>query len=157
MADHLSEGKLKDGKRHGKWIIYYANGNKRQEGKYAAGKKEGQWIKYYKDGPKEAVSHYKNDVYTGKITSYWPDGEKRQTGQFNTYASKWSDGKKTGPWTYYAADGQTVWRVITYKNGSRSKADELPLGSCPNCNKVVESDEWEICLDCGADLIEYLG
>ncbi len=40
-----------------------------------------------------------------------------------------------------AEDGRAVWRVITYKNGSRTKDDELPLGFCPKC---------------GADLIEYL-
>jgi ABC-type ATPase with predicted acetyltransferase domain len=57
----------------------------------------------------------------------------------------------------YAEDGKTIWRVITYKNGSRAKDDELPLGTCPNCDKVVESPEWETCPKCGADLIEYLG
>jgi antitoxin component YwqK of YwqJK toxin-antitoxin module len=155
MAEHLSEGKLKDGKRHGKWIIYYANGNKRQEGKYAEGKKEGQWTSYYKDGRRATVSHYQDDVYTGKITYHWPDGKKKQTGQFNKYVGKWSDGKKTGRWTYYAEDGRTVWRVITYKNGSRTKDDELPLGSCPTCDMTVESETWEACPKCGADRIEY--
>ena len=157
MADHLSEGKLKDGKKHGMWTRYYANGNKREEGKYAKDQKEGSWVRYDKDGAKETVCHYKNDVYTGVIISHWPDGKKKQSGQFNTYAGKWTDGKKTGPWTFYAEDGKTIWRVITYKNGSRTKDDELPLGSCPDCDKVVESPEWETCPKCHADLIEYLG
>ena len=55
-----------------------------------------------------------------------------------------------------AEDGRAVWRVITYKNGSRTKNDELPLGSCPKCDMTVESETWEACPKCGADLIEYL-
>tara|TARA_Y100000758_G_C15832379_1_gene342461 strand:+ start:413 stop:586 length:174 start_codon:yes stop_codon:yes gene_type:complete len=55
-----------------------------------------------------------------------------------------------------AEDGRAVWRVINYKNGSRTKYDELPLGSCPKCDMTVESETWEACPKCGADLIEYL-
>ena len=156
MSDHLNEGKLKDGKKHGKWTRYYANGNKREEGKYAEGQKEGRWTRYHKDGSRAVVCHYENDIYTGEISAYWPDGTLKQTGQFNTYAGKWSDGKKTGPWTDYAEDGETVWRVITYKNGSRTKEDDMPLGSCPQCNHYVQSPEWEICPKCGSALIKHL-
>ena len=131
MPDHLNEGKLKDGKKHGKWT------------------------RYHKDGSRAVVCHM-NDIYTGEISAYWPDGTLKQTGQFNTYAGKWSDGKKTGHWTYYAEDGETVWRVITYKNGSRTKEDDMPLGSCPQCNHYVQSPEWEICPKCGTELIKHL-
>ena len=48
--------------------------------------------------PVRVVCHYENDIYTGEISAYWPEGTFKQTGQFNTYAGKWSDGKKTGPW-----------------------------------------------------------
>ena len=79
----------------------------------------------------------------------------RSAGQCNTYAGKWSDGKKTGSWTYYAEDGETVWRVITYKNGSRTKEADMLLGSCPQCNHYVQSPEWEICPKCGTELIKH--
>jgi hypothetical protein len=47
---------------------------------------------------------------------------------------KYLDGEKYGVRiTYYAHDGETIWRKITYKRGSRTQPDEIlgdrPVGS----------------------------
>ena len=48
MANSLTTGEMVDGKKHGCWVTYYANGFKRSEGSYIAGKKDGFWIQYHK-------------------------------------------------------------------------------------------------------------
>jgi len=88
MAEHLSEGKLKDGKRHGKWIIYYANGNKRQEGKYAEGKKEGQWTSYYKDGAEQPSAITRTTSTPAKSPTIGPTAKRSRPGSStNTWAN----------------------------------------------------------------------
>ena len=59
--------------------------------------------------------------------------------------------------TFYAEDGETIWCIITYKNGSRTKEDDRPLGRCRECDYCVQSPAWKICPECGTDLIRYLG
>ena len=39
MANSLTTGEMVDGKKHGYWVTYYANGHKRSEGAYIHGKK----------------------------------------------------------------------------------------------------------------------
>ena len=47
-----------------------------------------------------------------------------------------ADGRKEGVWLCYEEDGETIWRVITYKKGgSRAKPDEYPLGTCDVCGE----------------------
>ena len=41
MANSLTTGEIVDGKKHGYWVTYYANGNKRSEGAYIHGEKDG--------------------------------------------------------------------------------------------------------------------
>ncbi len=156
MTSHLEDGEYKDDKKHGPWVLYYADGGKRREGDYHMGEKTGRWIEYHKNGRKAAVNHYHNNQPTGTHTGYYENGNKKQSGQFNEWAGKWTDGKKTGVWIFYDTDGNTVWRRITYKNGSRCKKDEHLLGTCPACTKPVQSPSWERCPKCDAELIENL-
>ena len=156
MASHLEEGEYKDGKKHGYWVVYYADGGKRREGAYDMGQKEGRWIEYHRNGNRASVNNYHRGKPVGRHVAYHENGKKKQTGQFNELG-KGALGRKTGPWTFCDTDGETVWRVITYKNGCRTKKDEHPLGTCPVCDKPVQSPSWEKCPDCDAELIEYLG
>ena len=41
MAKSLTDGEIVNGKKHGYWVTYYANGFKRSEGGYIEGKKKG--------------------------------------------------------------------------------------------------------------------
>ncbi len=50
MANSRTTGEMVDGKKHGYWITYYANVQKRSEGNYIHGKKDGPWIHYHMNG-----------------------------------------------------------------------------------------------------------
>ena len=64
-----------------------------------------------------------------------------------------ADGRKEGVWLYYEEDGETVWRIITYKKGgSRAKPDEYPLGTCDVCGEGRRSTGGDTCPKCGAML-----
>ena len=153
MASHLEDVEYKNGKKHGPWVLYYADGGKRREGAFDIGKKMGKWIEYHRNGKPASINHYQENQLTGDHVAYYENGKWKQTGQFNEYRGKSTDGRKTGTWTFYATDGETVWRRITYKDGRRCREDEHPLGLCPDCDKPVESPAWEQCPRCDAELI----
>ena len=50
MASHLEDVEYKDGKKHGPWVLYYADGGKRREGAFDMGKKTGKWVEYHRNG-----------------------------------------------------------------------------------------------------------
>ena len=55
---------------------------------------------------------------TNSPATTWPTmktANKNRPGNSTNYRGKGSDGRKTGTWTFYATDGETVWRRITYK------------------------------------------
>ena len=60
MAKSLTDGETVDGKKHGYWVTYYANGFKRSEGRYIACKEEGLWIQYHKNGNKAIEATFRD-------------------------------------------------------------------------------------------------
>ena len=58
----------------GKWVNYYANGQKFTEGQYKDGLRVGEFVTYYPDGLKNAVYHYKAGEEEGMRTVYYPSG-----------------------------------------------------------------------------------
>ena len=136
MASHLEDVEYKNGKKHGPWVLYYADGGKRREGAFDMGKKTGKWIEYHRNGRPASVNHYQENKLTGDHVAYYENGNRKQAGQFNDYRGKSTDGRKKGTWTFYAIDGETVWRRITYKDGRRCREDEHPLGSVPGLRQA---------------------
>ena len=65
MASARDTGEMVDGKKHGYWVTYYANGNKRSEGNYIEGKKEGPWIQYHKNGNKASEACFRDGKNEG--------------------------------------------------------------------------------------------
>ena len=124
----MNDGEYLDGQKHGLWITYYANGNKRGEGSYDRGRKEGEWIQYWPNGSKKSVATFIEDRFTGLYMAYHDNGNRATQGYYNEHQTK------EGPWTFYETDGETVWRIVTYHHGSRSKPDELfrPAGHPPD-------------------------
>ena len=121
----MNEGEYLDDKKHGLWTTYYANGSKRTEGHYNRGKKEGVWIQYWPSGGKKSEGAFADDKFTGPHTVYHENGNIAHHGVYNVHVGRSSDGTKEGPWTYYEEDGKTVWRIITYHHGSRTKEDDI--------------------------------
>ena len=145
----VSDGETVNNRKEGLWITYYANENKRSEGSYKADVKEGKWIQYHQNGKKQSEGTFVDGVYAGKYISYHKNGKKNLEGLYYEYTGKSTDGKKVGEWKYFDTDGKTVWRVITYKRGARTKADDHPLGECVGCGKPRKSMVHDKCPSCG--------
>ena len=152
MSANIADGQIVDGKKEGYWITYFANGNKRSEGRYIAGKKEGRWVQYYQNGNKASKASFRNGLYEGFYTSYYGNGNRRYAGPYREHQGKSSDGRKEGVWNCYEEDGETIWRIITYKAGRRAKPDESPLGTCTTCGEGRRSTWRDACPHCGAEL-----
>ncbi len=152
-ANSLTTGETVDGKKHGYWITYYANGNKRSEGGYIHGKKDGPWITYHKNGNKASEASFRNNKYEGPCITYHENGNLRSSGAYPKHVGKSYDGKKEGPFYGYEEDGKTVWLIVTYKKGgSRAKPDEYPLGVCDICGEGRRLAWKDTCPKCGAEL-----
>ena len=70
----------KDGKQHGYWEEYHANGKLSSKGDYKDGKERGLFVEYYSNGDKLCKAYYSN----GDI---W-------------YKGKFKDGKQDGYWEF---------------------------------------------------------
>ncbi len=152
MSSHLSEGEMVDGKKEGDWITYYANGNKRSEGNYIAGKKQGLWIQYYKNENKANEAVFKNGKHEGLVVRWYENGNLEAKINYGKHRGNSYDGKKQGEAYYYETDGLMVWRIITYKGGSRTKPDEFPLGVCPTCGEGRRLSWKDSCPKCDGQL-----
>lgn len=121
----MEDGEIIDGKKEGRWVSYYANGNLQREGSYKNGKKDGLWIQYWPNGNKKSEATFVEGKYSGLYTSYHPNGKRCYQGRYNEFQGVPADGTKEGVWNDYADDGETVRRRITYHRGSRARPDEL--------------------------------
>ena len=100
------EGSFKDGKRVGKWVFYFDNGQLMMKGEYKDGKRVGKWINYFDNGQLRQKSEYKDGKAVGEWIHYWDNGQL-------WYKGVYKDGKKVGKWVYYKYHG-TIDEKITY-------------------------------------------
>lgn len=89
------EGPMVDGKRHGRWVERLADGGV-QEGSYVEGKRHGQWTVRRADG-----DVYQGPVVEGKKHGQWV--ERYADG--NVHEGPYADGKAHGQWVLRSADG----------------------------------------------------
>ncbi|HZO91781.1 MAG TPA: hypothetical protein VFB38_25920 [Chthonomonadaceae bacterium] len=122
----MRDGEYVDGKKHGLWVSYFANGNKMSEGTYRKGKKEGRWVQYWPNGNKKSEATFVDGKYTGYYVCYYENGNKQWEGYYNPIRGNSADGTKEGAWLTYDKETGEVSRRITYKRGSRAKPDEYP-------------------------------
>ena len=90
-----STGQMQQGKRHGQWVLRFADGGV-QEGPYVDGKEHGQWVIRYADG-----SVHEGPYVDGKRHGQWvlrdADGAVGE--------GPYVDGKRHGQWVFRFADG----------------------------------------------------
>lgn len=122
----MRNGEYVDGKKEGRWVSYFANGNKMSEGGYRSGQKEGVWVQYWPNGNKKSEATFVDGKYTGHYVCYYENGNKQWEGYYNPLRGNSADGTKEGVWLTYDKETGEVNRVITYKHGSRAKPDEYP-------------------------------
>ena len=68
------EGEKVNGKRHGMWKYYYANGFLWSEGEFWYGERKSYSIIYYNTGKKQMEGSYEKDLKVGKWKLWNPDG-----------------------------------------------------------------------------------
>ena len=116
-----------NGKKTGRWIMYYANGNVRSDGHFKAGKKHGPMTLYFPDGTVKSQGTFHEGLYTGKYTSYHENGAPFRTGLYNDIQGNSGDGRKEGVWRQYSPEGVIEWRV-TYRRGKITERIPYPEG-----------------------------
>jgi antitoxin component YwqK of YwqJK toxin-antitoxin module len=111
------------GKKRGKWITFYPNGNIHVEGTYMNDKKNGIFKTFDKDGDLISLEKYRDDqlvvdseesVILDLRNSYYPNGEIKSTGGY-------VDGKKEGTHRYYDNEGNIEGAEI-YHRGEKTAA-----------------------------------
>ena len=81
------QGKLKNGKKEGPWVVYHKNGQLSSKGTFKNGWKEGPWVTYYDNGQLETKGDYKNVRFEGPWVVYHDNGQLMSKGTYK-------DGKK---------------------------------------------------------------
>lgn len=66
----LQTGNIKNGKNHGKWIWFYADGAKKLEGSFDMGSREGLWLTFDKNGDTLNKGYYVKDQLEGPFIKY---------------------------------------------------------------------------------------
>ena len=148
----LTDGEMVDGKKHGYWVTYYANGHKRSEGNYIHGKKDGPWITYHKNETRQVKPPSAMNKYEGPCITYHENGNLRSTGSYPKHEGKSYDGKKEGPFYGYEEDGKTMWLIVTYKKGG-ARANPMSIRKvCGVCGEGRRLAWGDTCPKCGAEL-----
>ena len=85
----------------GKWITYYANGNKSHEIDYANGKYFGRFISYYSTGEICVIQRYDENGINGDDVGYFKSGKK-------AYEGKYLNGHQSGIWSWFDESGKII-------------------------------------------------
>jgi antitoxin component YwqK of YwqJK toxin-antitoxin module len=115
-------GKMKDGKKEGKWMVWYKNGQKEEEGTYKDGKRDGLYTEWYENGQKKKEGTSKDGERDGLWTWWYEDGQKRSEGPYKDgkpdglHVQWYENGKKRGEGTF--KDGKIISQKEWNEDGS---------------------------------------
>ena len=87
--------------KHGAWIAWYRNGNKKTEAQYDHDTPAGKFTWWYENGQKEAEGEYDAGKKTGVWTTWHANGLKESQGEFK-------DGTLASKWLHWDAEGKLV-------------------------------------------------
>lgn len=77
-----SQGEFIDGKRHGEWKWFHANGQVREIGTFIHGKETGTWTTYYANGQKKGEGEFVEGLREGKWTWWRENGNEWRTANY---------------------------------------------------------------------------
>lgn len=101
LAQYEQSGKSE---KHGKWTVWYENGQKKVEGTYEHDQPQGKFVWWHANGQKALEGEYAGSRKLG-IWTWWHDnGQKSIQGE---YAS----GTPQGPWTWWEQSGKVAQRA----------------------------------------------
>ncbi len=131
-----AEEQYKNNHPAGTWHEYYPDGKTpRLLAAYSpAGKLQGERLTYFENGQVQTRQLYENGIQTGLGQQYFASGKLWKEGTYvkgllaGPYrelredgtvaeAGQYKNGKTSGQWTYYKADGQSIDRQVTYRDG----------------------------------------
>lgn len=99
VKDKIIEYDVADGKKNGRFILKYSNGNIEIDGEIQENKNDGIWKYYYTDGTLESEGKFVNDLPEGQWLWYYNDGTIKEEGVFNK-------GNREGEWRNYNQQGR---------------------------------------------------
>ncbi len=122
------EGTYSNGKKEGKFNIYYPNGQLEQAGNYANDKKSGIWEYFYDDGSKRQILDFQyNEIL---IKEFWDEKGKKlvdagngewfdydSAERFMKTAGQVLNGRKNGTWKNTLPSRNITVNVEKYKEG----------------------------------------
>ncbi|MGQ1889590.1 tetratricopeptide repeat protein [Thermophagus sp. OGC60D27] len=96
----LARGAYSNGKRTGKWVFFYKNGNVSQESIFNDGQIVGKQTVYFPNETIKAVYHYNNEgLLDGLYEEYYKNGNIKSRGYYK-------DGQQDGAWDNYRPTGE---------------------------------------------------
>ncbi len=102
-GDLLVTGSYLDGKKHGLFTNFHANGNVESKEYFEEGVQQGQASYYYSDGTLKYEYSFKDDIQNGYYRSYYKNGQIMDEG--------WViDGQKQQLWISYFMDGSPHYK-----------------------------------------------
>jgi antitoxin component YwqK of YwqJK toxin-antitoxin module len=98
-SNMILEYQVVEGKKNGKFIVYYPDGTLAQSGYVIDNKNVGEWKYFYTNGELECKGKFINDAPQGEWVFYYPDGTLKSTGVFK-------EGQRHGLWFEYNDNGK---------------------------------------------------
>ena len=109
----IVSGRFERGRKHGKWLKYFKNGQLYQIDNYIDGIK-GSWEQYYDNGQLESKGSFnKNGYPDGLLEFYYKNGQLENKGS-------WKDGYPDGLQEYFNKNG-SLKKTETYIDGVKQK------------------------------------
>ena len=111
-------GRFLDGKRDGKWVQWYDNGQVEVQGEYYRGKKHGEWSLWYNNGKAKEQGTFS----FGKVDSlykYWFDNghlKEEQRYKKGSAHGRWTKWYKEDPTLKYVENGNWQYKDGVYKD-----------------------------------------
>jgi hypothetical protein len=107
--DSLEQWCVKGGFKHGPYMTWFENGNRKESGNYNEGKFDGLWTEWFENGGTHVSGFYKAGRKHGSWTTYFEVGNTRNKGDY-------LNGREVGIWTFYHLNGNRS-EEGTYVNG----------------------------------------
>ena len=101
INNKVIEYDVKDGYKHGEYILYFENGNKEIQGQLDSNRNVGKWIYYFRDGKIESEGNFYSDQPDGKWIWNYPNGKRKEEGEYR-------NGVRIGNWIQYDDSGNVT-------------------------------------------------
>jgi len=102
VEDKIIEYDVKNGYKHGDFILYFENGNIAMQGQLDSNRNIGKWSYYFPDGKLESEGYFNLDIPDGKWIWYFPGGKLKEKGEYN-------NGVRIGIWRQFDENGKLTF------------------------------------------------